>query len=44
MRLVTMLLKSSGKVTYVKPHTKGKLRDTLAVGREYDLDVKCKEK
>lgn len=34
----------SGKVTYVKPHTKGKLRDTLAVGREYDLDVKCKEK
>ena len=34
----------SGKVTYVKPHAKGKLRDTLAVGREYDLDVKCKEK
>lgn len=34
----------SGKVIYVKPHTKGKLRDTLVVGREYDLDVKCKEK
>lgn len=33
----------SGKVTYVKPHTKGKLRDTLVIGREYDLDVKCKE-
>lgn len=30
----------SGKVTYVKPHAKGKLRDTLVVGREYDLDVK----
>ena len=29
----------SGKVTYVKPHAKGKLRDTLVVGREYDLDV-----
>lgn len=34
----------SGKVTYVKPHVKGKLRDTLVVGREYDLDVKSKEK
>ena len=34
----------SGKVTYVKPHVKGKLRDTLVVGREYDLDTKCKEK
>ena len=34
----------SGKVIYVKPHVKGKLRDTLVVGREYDLDVKCKEK
>lgn len=33
----------SGKVTYVKPHMKGKLRDTLVVGREYDLDTKCKE-
>lgn len=30
----------SGKVTYVKPHVKGKLRDTLVVGREYDLNMK----
>lgn len=34
----------SGKVAYVKPHAKGRLRDTLVVGREYDLDAKCKEK
>jgi hypothetical protein len=30
----------NGKVTYVKPHVKGKLRDTLVVGREYDLSAK----
>ena len=30
----------SGKVGYVKPYVKGKLRDTLVVGREYDLDAK----
>ena len=33
----------NGKVSYVKQHVKGKLRDTLVVGREYDLDTKCKE-
>lgn len=29
----------NGKVTYVKPHVKGKLRDTLVVCREYDLSA-----
>ena len=30
----------NGKVTYVKPHVKGKLRDTLVVCREYDLSAR----
>ena len=30
----------SGKVVYVKPHVKGKLRDTFVVGREYDLGAR----